>query len=187
MMEEVEIEHEIKGLEEALVVMKARLDAAGAEADDEEQQLRDNTRINTALLHQRAAAATRDQPTTTPSPPSPEAVDTILAAEEHRNAQAKAKNARLKKGLARFLARYYPPPAPAPAPAGNEDGDSEGGRSLGMVVLEMMNRRATAASEDAQYTESSTIWPPHAELLLRAGVAEKHPTDSSRLRIADLS
>ena len=105
------------------------------------------------------------------------ATDKVLAARE----ALEAENSALKEALVHFLTKYYPPPATP---------DAAGYRypSLLSLVQELLRRyEAAGGSGPERYVATTDAWPLYVELLLRAGVAEKHPSDSSRLRLADLA
>ena len=52
----------------------------------------------------------------------------------------------------------------------------------------LMNRYTSAATPKERYIrlDADNVWGPYIELLLRSGVAEKHPNDSLLLRLSDL-
>jgi len=58
--------------------------------------------------------------------------------------------------------------------------------SLKSLLEDLMNLAVTKPSDPYVSLQLSTKhWPPHVELLIRAGIAVKHPKDGSRLRLVE--
>jgi len=116
----------------------------------------------------------------------------LLAAAESRLAELTETNKRLKRGLIYFFETYYQPPKrPSTADDGGDsegesvgdEGASKAPQSLRDVVQLLMNLSRNT-NEAEQYLSVASISAPYVELLLRSGVAEKHPTNSALLRLS---
>ena len=137
--------------------------------------------------------------------------ESALAAAQRRNTELRAENTQLKRTLLRFLNRYYPRPAPQPSRTrddatpvpmktlreivqvcvwclgGSDDDENDDGDDEKKTQV-LMNRYTSAETPAQRYVrlDSEGIWGPYIELLLRSGVAEKHPNDSLLFRLSDL-
>lgn len=109
-------------------------------------------------------------------------------------------NQRLVQELAAFLAQYYPPPANALllSATGTETGaipddrhaDATISRAEAMSLrdfLEALMNRFVEQPADPWVLLTARHWPPYVELLVRAGIAERHPSDARRLRVVDFT
>ncbi|KAI8374115.1 centromere protein Cenp-K [Radiomyces spectabilis] len=89
-----------------------------------------------------------------------------------------------------FLDMYYPPhPCESPEPA---DEDMDGARDpnanfceLKFILEDLMNQVVMNPSNPYITLEPGTYWPPYIETLVKAGIALRHPEDSSKIRLAD--
>lgn len=62
--------------------------------------------------------------------------------------------------------------------------ESERAISLKVMLQKLMNRAVTMNAQQAYVnTLEESYWPPYVELLVRGGIAEKHPNDSRLLRL----
>lgn len=112
-------------------------------------------------------------------------------------------NAALREGLLAFADRIYPPPSAGASqepitkrPRAVEEGPPPPYASLRETLAELLDAaqkrekttKAKTTKKDADgWVEMSTdgrrLWPHYVELLLRAGIAQKHPKDSSLLHL----
>lgn len=170
------MEHEIEGLEEAIAVMKERQGKVAEEADEEERLLRENIQINESLHSKLAATEQQEKPAKREG----DAIDEKAEKEVRRHDELEEKNARLKTCFLSFMSKYYPRPTQTSEETGEEM------KSLREIVQTLMNKAVGSDDRFMKVTDDS-IWPPFVELLIRSGIAEKHPTDSSLIRLSDLS
>jgi len=151
------------------------------EALERARELRDalETRYNTLLKrkeHQDDADAMSDERRTNESE---------LDSQRRRNDELRAENTKLKRALLKFLNKCYPRPNPE-STRQNDDRESSQMKTLREIVQMLMNRYISTTNPKQRYIRlESDIWGPYIELLLRSGVAEKNPNDSTLIRLSD--
>lgn len=88
--------------------------------------------------------------------------------------------------LLTFVERHFPVEGARASAGGREIVRAARGgpkQALKDLVLQLLNRAVHQPDDPFVRLQEGLEWPPYVELLLRAGVAEKHPADSSRLRL----
>ena len=166
----------------AAAELQRRTEALEASVEEERQALA-RARVLRDVLRERRDALVQQQQQ------EHDQATSELAAQQARYKEQNAENSKLKDALKAFLKDYYPPPSAATAAAA--DGDWEPDRrvkSLQAVLQMLMNKYANAATPAERYVrlDEGDIWAPYVELLLRSGVAEKHPTNSLLMRLSEL-
>ncbi|XP_033100472.1 centromere protein K-like [Anneissia japonica] len=98
---------------------------------------------------------------------------------------------RLMRNLGQFVLKHYPLPGPefsrkrklsgkSTKGDGNDDGEDQYLPLLN--ILEGLMNKSTSTEEYDPYLEiTSDLWPPYVEMLLRCGIAKRHPEDSNRI------
>ncbi|XP_019373335.1 PREDICTED: centromere protein K isoform X1 [Gavialis gangeticus] len=91
----------------------------------------------------------------------------------------------LLSALGEFLEEHFPLP--------EEDGSAKKKKSLAKEptmelitlheILESLINKLMTAPNDPYLTINDTFWPPYIELLLRYGIALRHPDDPKRIRL----
>ena len=163
----------------ALGVMYRQAEQLRAEQAELETLVRELTTVNQALEARFAELADAGPPALAEGELS--RID--LACNEGLSAQQQ-----LKTGIKKFLDQYYPAPERTA-----KDSHLPPLQSLKQLLNDLIRVEAAAREDPTRdFSEgyvklNETHWPPYVELLVRAGVAEVHPEDSSRLRLISLT
>ncbi|XP_069785335.1 centromere protein K isoform X2 [Narcine bancroftii] len=97
---------------------------------------------------------------------------------------------RLLAVLGSFLDLHYPPPEEAMAASKKKRlrGSNAGGSGKLVTfheMLECLMTRAMSSPHDPYVEVDESNWPPYVEVLLRYGLALRHPDDPRRIRLED--
>ena len=173
---------EMEFLEGVIPSMNKRIHYLDNQIELEEQTLEENAELNQKLKERLKANEQGSQKKTMD--------DKIHAAEEKLKA-LRAENSRAKTALLLFLDRYYAKPDNSNSDdddsgSGDEDKAPNDIKGLKETVITLMNRYARETGVE-QYinVDEMGLWSPYVELLIRSGVAEKHPNDSRLLRLCN--
>lgn len=176
---------ETEFLEGVLPSMNKRINYLDRQIELEEQTLEENAELNQKLKEKLKEAAAGDKKKT---------IDDRIRAAEERLEAVHADNRKAKDVLMLFLEHYYAKPD-----SGSDDDDEEEDESgsdedkapkdikgLKETIITLMNRY-TSETGRGQYVnvDEMGLWSPYVELLIRSGVAEKHPSDSRLLRLCN--
>lgn len=181
---------ETEFLEGVLPSMNKRINYLDKQIELEEQTLEENAELN-QKLKEKLKETEGDKKKT---------IDDRIRAAEERLETVRADNRKAKDVLMLFLERYYAKPD-----SGSDDDDDderddndndESGsdedkapkdiKGLKETIVMLMNRY-TSETGRGQYVnvDEMGLWSPYVELLIRSGVAEKHPSDSRLLRLCN--
>ena len=174
---------EMEFLEGVIPSMNKRIHYLDNQVELEEQTLEENAELNQKLKEKLKASKQGSRKKTMD--------DRIHAAEEKLKA-LRAENSRAKAALLLFLDRYYAKPDSSNSDDDDDDGSDDEDKApndikgLKETVITLMNRytRETGVEQYINVDEMG-LWSPYVELLIRSGVAEKHPSDSRLLRLCN--
>ncbi|XP_013412363.1 centromere protein K isoform X1 [Lingula anatina] len=120
---------------------------------------------------------------------------------EHKRKRAIEKNRELMLEMRDFIAKFFPPPTynqmkewrrshqqPGLGRRSNESytsSDSLNGDSVVSLqdMVEQLMNKLLDSPHDPYLTTDQSYWPPYLELLLRTGIALKHPEDGHRIKL----
>ncbi|NWV28616.1 CENPK protein, partial [Origma solitaria] len=90
----------------------------------------------------------------------------------------------LLSALGEFLDEHYSPPETGGATK-NKNSSAEPAVELITLqeILELLINNLIIKPHDPYVTISESFWPPYLELLLRYGIALRHPEDPNRMRL----
>lgn len=172
--------HRTEFLEGVIPSMNKRISYLEKQLELEEQTLEENAELNQKLKEKLKEAENNAKKTID---------DRIREAEEKLKA-VEADNKKAKEILKLFLERYYAKPD---VESDSDDDDDDSGdedkapkdiKELKETIMLLMNCYAKETGK-RQYinVDEMGLWSPYVELLIRSGVAEKHPSDSRLLRL----
>lgn len=173
---------EMEFLEDVIPSMGKRINYLNRQIEMEEMTLEENDELN-KKLREKLEAAKDDKKKTID--------DRIRDAEEKLEA-ARAENRKAKDVLMLFLRRYYARPDVGSDDDDDDDESSDDDKApkdvkgLKETIVTLMNRY-TSETGKGQYVnvDEMGLWSPYVELLIRSGVAEKHPSDSRLMRLCN--
>ncbi|XP_038054148.1 centromere protein K-like [Patiria miniata] len=96
----------------------------------------------------------------------------------------------LMRNLAHFATKHFPLPSAADINKASKrrrssaESDEEQHRYISLLeILEVLMNKCTDDEPDPYITLDESFWPPYVELLLRCGIASRHPQACQRIRL----
>ncbi|NWX16154.1 CENPK protein, partial [Aegotheles bennettii] len=99
---------------------------------------------------------------------------------QHEMLKLKTFKKEILSALSEFLDEHFPPPEEK-----NQKSSEEPAAELITLteILEILINRIMNKPHEPYVTIRDSFWPPYIELLLRYGIALRHPEDPSRIRL----
>ncbi|XP_072025531.1 centromere protein K-like [Amphiura filiformis] len=89
---------------------------------------------------------------------------------------------KLMRNLAAFVSKHFPKPTEKTKQTADREHRSKEYMSL-LEILEILMNKCMDSESDPYVAVDETCWPPYIELLLRCGIALRHPQDYKRIRL----
>jgi len=126
---------------------------------------------------------------------SGQSLNSALSQSRKELSDLKKRNARIMRELVSFIDEYYPPHQLTPKKKSqgrrNKPDDAEPEKqeenmcSLKDILEELMNLSISNPGDPYISLAPGSFWSPYAELLVRAGIATRHPRDAMKLKLVD--
>ncbi|XP_035668132.1 centromere protein K-like [Branchiostoma floridae] len=177
------LKESIEQLSELLPAMQAQQKELSASLELEEQVLHQRQELG-RMLEARLAEVPEAHETS---------VDSRVKTFRRKLKQAEQFHTDLVQRLAEFLDTHFPPPQPAKGKRRRRHGSGPVDKTLDVddpqwtplnTMIETLINKSVDSPHDPYIPMEPRYWPPYIEMLLRCGIAQRHPDDSNRLKLA---
>ncbi|XP_019626772.1 PREDICTED: centromere protein K-like [Branchiostoma belcheri] len=177
------LQESLEQLAELLPAMKVQQKELSASLELEEQLLEQRQEIG-RMLESRLAEVPEAQETS---------VDSRVKTFRRKIKAAEQFHGNLVQSLAEFLDTHFPPPQPGKGKGRRRHGSGPVDRTLDVDdpqwetlnnMIETLICKSMDSPHDPYIPMEPRYWPPYVEMLLRCGIAQRHPEDSGRFKLA---
>ena len=156
-------------------IVKERCSFLDSAVEEKENLILEQVKLHEALL---------DRLQTQPNPPSATEQSEFLTSYDKELAEKRRKSEKMKrdvkKKMTQFTQRHFPLPS-----SSSDDCSLDEVLSLNQIIDDLI-KLSVHKPENPYLTLGALHWPPHIELLLRHGLASRHPTSAKKIKLCDL-
>ncbi|CAH1253691.1 CENPK [Branchiostoma lanceolatum] len=177
------LKESLEQLSELLPAMKAQQKELSASLELEEQLLQQRQELG-RMLEGRLAEVPDAQETS---------ADSRVKTFRRKIKRAEQFHGNLVQNLEEFLDKHFPPPQPANGKRRRRHGSGPVDKTLDAddpqwetlnKMIETLINKSLDSPHDPYIPIEPRYWPPYVETLLRCGIAQRHPEDSMRFKLA---
>ncbi|XP_071477287.1 centromere protein K-like [Diadema antillarum] len=171
-----QLERAVSQLEECLAVVEGRRKELEDDLERQEELLTQHREMASALelrLGEAQQGSQKSRPTE----------DSQVKLLQRKQKKAREIQNRLLKQIADFIGKHFP--LPSQDTTRNSKGELCKFTPL-LDMIELLMNTGMGGDLDPYIPVSEVFWPPYVELLLRCGIASRHPQDANRIRLVPL-